>query len=292
MDGSSILVIGKNGQLGSSILDLSNNFISKNIKFVDRKELDLLSISNIESFFVKNKFDIIINCAAYTAVDKAEEEVKTANLVNNIAIKYICNFTKSNNSTIIHISTDYVFDGKKLSPYSEKDNTNPLGIYGETKLNGEKKLQKYCDNFIIFRTSWVYSAHNSNFVKSIIKIAKENTSIRVVDDEIGSPTSAIDLAGAIINLINSKKFKKVAKNKTIINYSNKGKISRYEFAKEIISQSNINCEVEKIKSINYKTIAKRPKYSVLDTSLYESLTGRRTLDWINSLKKVLNDINK
>lgn len=291
MTNSRILVIGKTGQLGRSILNLSNNFISSEIKFVDKSELNLLSIESIKSFFKTNIFDIIINCAAYTAVDRAEEESEKADFVNNVSIQYLCELTKLYKTTVVHISTDYVFDGKKLSPYSENDVTNPQSVYGMTKLNGEKKLQEFCNSFIIFRTSWVYSVYKNNFVKSIIRLGKNNRSIEVVNDEIGSPTSATDLAGAIINIINSKDFQTIAKNKTIINYCNEGAVSRYEFAKEILNQCDITCEIKKIKSSDYKTLARRPLYSVLDTSLFKKLTGQKTIHWISSLREVLNEIN-
>ena len=203
-----VLVTGANGQLGKSINRLVyQNKLNQQFVFTTREDLDLSNFKNVRNFIEKKQFDVIINCAAYTFVDKAETEKEEANLLNNLAVKNIAEIAKDNKIKLIHISTDYVFDGLKFDSYDENDNTSPLNVYGKSKRDGEKSILSIMDfNATIIRTSWVYSLYGNNFVDSILKLCKKNDKLNVVSDQIGSPTNANDLASAVISIINSKIF--------------------------------------------------------------------------------------
>ena len=263
-----ILVIGKNGQLGKSIQNIIiNSEVTNNFVFVGREELDLSDKNMINDYFKDNLFDIIVNCAAYTNVDKAEEEPDLANMINNEAVSHLAQITKDQQAKLIHISTDYVFDGQNDKPYTETEQTNSINVYGKTKLAGEKAIQKILPtDAIIIRASWIYSEYGNNFVKTILKFGKEKKEIDIVSDQIGSPTYAQDLAEVILHIINSKNFKKKNQKTEIYHYSNQGNISWYEFAKEIFKIKNINCKLNPILLNNYPNIAKRPKVSLMDKS--------------------------
>ncbi len=261
-----ILVIGKNGQLGKSIRRIvSGTMQNNNFIFVGREELTLNNQNSINNYFNKNKFDIIVNCAAYTAVDKAEEEQDLANQINHLAVKQLAEIATKQQSKLIHISTDYVFDGANSNPYKEADKTNPINVYGKTKLAGEKALQKIMPtNAIIIRTSWVYSEYGNNFVKTMLRLGKEQNEINVVSDQIGSPTYATDLANAILEIINNKDCQTKDGMAEIYHYSNKGKISWHEFAQEIFKITKIDCKVTPITTEQYPTPAKRPKNTLMN----------------------------
>jgi dTDP-4-dehydrorhamnose reductase len=263
-----ILVTGKNGQLGKSIYKLvTNTEQTDDFVFVGREELDLSNENNIARYFENNAFDIIINCAAYTAVDKAEEEQDLANQVNHIAVKQLAQIAKNQQAKLIHISTDYVFDGESDKPYIETDETNPINVYGRTKLAGEKALQEIMPtNAIIIRTSWVYSEYGNNFVKTMLRLGKERDEINVVSDQTGSPTYATDLAEVIIAIVNNKDYQNKESPTEIYHYSNEGEISWYEFAKEIFKLAKIDCKVNKITTEQYPTPARRPKNTTLSKS--------------------------
>ena len=263
---SRILVIGKNGQLGRSIQKyVINNYKKENFIFVGRHELDLCNQSMISNYFQNNLFDVIINCAAYTHVDKAEKEYKLADQINNRAVSQLAEITKNQKAKLIHISTDYVFDGLSDKPYREIDKTNPINVYGKTKLAGEKAIQKILpSNAIIIRVSWMYSEYGSNFVKTMLRIGKNQKEIKVVSDQIGSPTYASDLAQLILKIIKHKNSEKKNQKTQIYHYSNLGEISWYEFAKEIFKISKIGCKVNPISSNQYPTPAKRPKNSLMN----------------------------
>ena len=285
-----ILVTGKNGQLGRSIHKLVTN--TKQIDefvFVGREELDLNSESSISHYFDNNdKFDIIINCAAYTAVDKAEEEQDLANQVNHLAVKQLAQIAKNQQARLIHISTDYVFDGESDNPYVETDETNPINVYGKTKLAGEKALKEIMPtDAIIIRTSWVYSEYGNNFVKTMLRLSKERGEINVVDDQIGSPTYATDLADIILEIIKNKEFREKDQVTQIYHYSNKGEISWCDFSKEIFRMSNINCKVKPITTEQYPTPAKRPKNTLMDKSKIIGTYRIKMLFWKNSLDRCL-----
>ena len=266
-----ILVTGKNGQLGRSIYKIVNTANGDNLPpnefiFVGREELDLSNNNSIINYFDNHdKFDIIINCAAYTAVDKAEEEQELANQVNHLAVKQLANIANEQKAKLVHVSTDYVFDGESDKPYTEIDKTNPINVYGKTKLAGEKALQEIMPtNAIIIRTSWVYSEFGNNFVSTMLRLGKERDEINVVSDQIGSPTYATDLANAILEIIKSKEFREENQTTQIYHYSNEGEMSWYEFAKEIFKIAKIDCKVSPITTEQYPTPAKRPRNTLMN----------------------------
>jgi len=287
-----ILVTGKNGQLGKSINKVVNTGNGKNnyqqdneFIFVGREELDLSSESNISHYFDRsNKFDVIINCAAYTAVDKAEEECELANQVNHLAVKQLANIANEQKAKLVHVSTDYVFDGTGGKPYKETDKTNPINIYGETKLAGEQSLKEIMPtNAIIIRTSWVYSEFGNNFVSTMLRLGKERDELNVVSDQIGSPTYVTDLAGAILEIIKNKEFKEISQATQIYHYSNKGEISWYDFAKEIFKIAKVDCKVNPITTQQYPTPAKRPKNTLMNKAKIAKTFSVGISDWKESL---------
>ena len=257
-----ILVTGSNGQLGSEIKELSSNY-NYNFFFTDRTNIDITSKNSIKSFCQNNNINIIINCAAYTAVDIAESDIENADLINRKAVKKLALVSEELHIKLIHISTDYVFDGKNFKPYCEEYQTNPQGIYGKTKLDGENEMININpNNSIIIRTSWVYSSFGNNFVKKILRLGKEKESLDVVFDQVGTPTYARDLAKAILDLIPQINNNKVE----IYNYSNEGVLSWYDFAKEIMKMAKVDCKINPIETFQYSTSAKRPHFSLLNKS--------------------------
>jgi len=288
-----ILVTGKNGQLGRSIHKLvntdskiDNNQSSNEFIFVGREELDLSNESSISHYFDSNdRFDVIINCAAYTAVDKAEEEQELANQVNHLAVKQLAGIAKEQKAKLIHISTDYVFDGTGSKPYKETDKTNPINVYGKTKLAGEKALQEIMPtNAMIIRTSWVYSEYGNNFVKTMLRLGKERNEINVVSDQIGSPTYATDLAKAILKIIDNRDYQDKDKATEIYHHSNKGEISWYDFTKEIFKLAKIDCKVSPITTEQYPTPAKRPRNTLMSKDKIIEEFSLEILDWKKSLE--------
>jgi len=288
-----ILVTGKNGQLGRSIQKIVNNQSSDEFIFVGREELNLSSESNINHYFDNNdKFDIVINCAAYTAVDKAEEEQDLANQVNHLAVKQLAGTAKTQQAKLIHISTDYVFDGKSDKPYTEIDETNPINTYGETKLAGEKALQEIMPtNAIIIRTSWVYSEFGDNFVKTMLRLGKERDKLNVVSDQRGSPTYATDLAGVILEIIKNKEFSELNQTTQIYHYSNEGETSWYDFSKEIFKLAKVDCKVNPITTEQYPTPARRPRNTLMDKDKIRSVFGTKQPFWKTSLVKYIQNLN-
>jgi len=265
---SRILVTGKNGQLGKSIQKLTTNTEqTEEFIFVGRDVLDLCDENKMIRYFKDNIFDIIINCAAYTQVDKAEEEPVLANQVNHLAVSQLAQIAKNQQAKLIHISTDYVFDGQNGNPYLEIDKTNPINVYGKTKLAGEKAIQKILPtNATIIRVGWMYSEYGNNFVKTMLRLAKEKDEINVVSDQIGSPTYATDLAEVILQAIKNRTLKKENQITEIYHYSNEGEISWYEFAREIFKFAKIDCKVNPIVSEHYPTLAQRPKITLMNKS--------------------------
>jgi dTDP-4-dehydrorhamnose reductase len=256
-----VLVIGSDGQLGLEFQKISNSYDSLSWVFSTIKTLDLLKLDTINSFLNDINPSVIINCAAYTSVDKAETESKLANTINYKAVDIISRWTNDHNKKLIHISTDYVFEGLSKLPLFEHSNTNPVNEYGRSKLKGEQVCLKNDTNSIIIRTSWLYSSFGKNFVKTMISLMKNNNTVKVVNDQIGSPTYANDLAKFIIEIIMN------SKNKSgLFHYSNEGEISWFEFAKSIKELYMLDCEIIGVSSKEFKTIAKRPKYSLLNKS--------------------------
>lgn len=293
-----ILVTGKKGQLGKSIKKIVNTSSNedKNKKpndfiFVGREELDLSNESEISQYFNNNKFDIIINCAAYTHVDIAEEKPELANQINHLAVKYLAKIAKKQQAMLIHISTDYVFDGESNKPYVETDDTNPINVYGITKLAGEQALQLAMpNNALIIRTSWVYSEYGNNFVNTMLKLGKKQDKVSVVIDQVGSPTYATDLAQLILTIIKNSEFNQEDQSTQIYHYSNDGFISWYEFAKKIFTIANLDCQVKMIKSEQFTTRARRPKNTCLDNSKVTETFGLSSLFWTDSLARCLMQI--
>ncbi|HNQ67069.1 MAG TPA: dTDP-4-dehydrorhamnose reductase [Bacteroidales bacterium] len=282
-----VVVTGSKGQLGTKLKELSLQYKNYEFLFVDIEEIDLSSKSQIGKLF-ENKIDLVINCAAYTAVDKAEDDFKNAELINSLAPAYIAEKCQQNNAKFIHISTDYVFDGLSGTPYKEGSQTNPQSVYGKTKLDGEIKVLSNNPEAIIIRTSWLYSEHGSNFVKTILRLAKEKDELRIVSDQQGSPTYAGDLAETIM-LIVSKFSDKKEWHPGIYHYSNSGICSWYEFAVEIINISGDKIPIIPVASNEFPSKVKRPAYSVLDKSKIISVFNFNILDWKTSLKQMMQN---
>ena len=287
-----ILVTGANGQLGKTIKRfVKQQQTGESFVFVTRNQLDLTSLSNIQNYFESNKFDLIVNCAAFTSVDKAEYHIEEADMVNHLAVKKIAEIAKSNNIKLVHISTDFVFDGLKRKPYFESDATSPLNIYGKTKLDGENAILSIMKfNAIIIRTSWVFSEFGNNFVDTILKIAQKNIDLNIVSDQIGTPTYAGDLGQAILQIIKSEKFNRLNKASEIYHFSNKGECSWYDFAKEIVDISGIKCKIHSINSENYPTTAKRPKYTLMSKQKIIKEFDLKINFWQDSLKLCMKNL--
>ncbi|OUL63014.1 dTDP-4-dehydrorhamnose reductase [Flavobacterium sp. AJR] len=254
-----ILVTGANGQLGSELLALSSNYPQFEWFFADRTKITLDNLDLLKTQLNDIKPTIILNCGAYTAVDKAETEKDLANRINDLAVEVIAKYSAKNKVKLIHVSTDYVFDGTSSSALNEEAPTKPINVYGASKRAGEIACLKENLNSIILRTSWVYSKFGNNFVKTMQRLMQERDAVNVVNDQIGSPTYAADLAQAMIKIISSEKW-----IPGIYNYSNEGEISWYEFALAIKELGGYNCDVTGIPSASYPTPAKRPEFSLLD----------------------------
>lgn len=281
-----ILVTGANGQLGSEFRHLSNIDNKYQWIFTDREELDLTDLENLTYEISQIKPDLLINCAAYTAVDKAESEIELADVLNHQAIGIMANWTFANDCKFIHVSTDYVFDGTSNVALSEDAPTGPINVYGKTKLAGENASLKGNPLSIIIRTSWVYSSFGANFVKTMLRLLKEKDTLNVVDDQIGSPTYAADLAQAIFAIINHANWQP-----GVYNYSNLGEISWYEFALAIQEISGLDCKVSGIPSSQFLTPAKRPVFSLLDKSKIKDTYGLIIPDYEASLRKCMGLMN-
>jgi dTDP-4-dehydrorhamnose reductase len=283
-----ILVTGSNGQVGSEIKELSSNY-PYNFFFTDRETLDITNEEAIKNFVQKNNINTIINCAAYTAVDKAESDEITADLVNRKAVKKLAKISLLNNIKLIHISTDYVFDGKAYKPYCEEFQTNPKSVYGKTKLDGELEMQRINPtNSIIIRTSWVYSSFGANFVKTMLRLGKEKESLGVIFDQVGTPTYAAYLAKIILDIIPKIENHKVE----IYNYSNEGVLSWYDFAKEIMKMAKLPCQINPIETKEYPTPAKRPHYSLLNKAKIKSTFGIEIPYWKDGLDDCLRRLGE
>ncbi|MGV0936551.1 dTDP-4-dehydrorhamnose reductase [Empedobacter falsenii] len=277
-----ILVTGANGQLGQSILEQSKNYKEIECFFVTRNELDITNEELINHYFEDKSFDFVINCAAYTAVDKAEDDQENAYLVNAKATEFLAKITNEKGIPFIHVSTDYVFDGTEAQPRLETDQTNPIGVYGQTKLDGENLALENNPKTIILRTAWVYSRFGNNFVKTMLRLFNDKDSISVVADQIGSPTNAIDLADAILTIISKDDL-----TYGIFNYSNEGECSWFEFAQKIKEFSNSTIEINPVPTSAYPTKAKRPAYSLLDKSKIKEVYQLDIPTWKDSLKEEL-----
>lgn len=282
-----ILVTGCNGQLGKEFQKLSNIYPEHNWIFTDINKLNICDKHSVNNFFQNNKIDTCINCAAYTAVDKAEEEKDLARAINATAVSNIANACKTSNTLLVHVSTDYVFDGTSERPYLEDDTVSPNSVYGKTKAEGEQNIISTGCYYIIVRTSWLYSSFGSNFVKTMLRLGSEREFVNVVDDQNGNPTWAYDLANAILLLIHRFENKEV---REIFNYSNEGTIPWSNFAEAIFYIGNKNCEVRPISTQEYGSKANRPAFSALDKTKIKSFTGIKIPFWRESLIKCIEEI--
>ncbi len=287
-----ILVTGANGQLGLSIQRLSTQYPEFTFHFIDRDELDLCNAQSIAQFFAAQTFDIIIHCAAYTAVDQAESEPEFADQINHLAVKQLAEIAKQKNITLIHISTDYVFNGQHFTPYIESDPVDPQSVYGKTKLDGERAFQEIAPNGIIIRTSWVYSEFGNNFVKTMLRLGQERDQLGIIFDQIGSPTYAGDLAKAILDIIQSNRIEHTENNGQIYHYSNEGVCSWYDFAQQIFTQSQISCAIKPIESSEYPTAAQRPYYSLLNKAKIKQHFQLEIPYWKDSLTPCIQTLQE
>ena len=273
-----ILVTGANGQLGSEIKVLAGNYPNFDFVFTDIADFPLDDEPEIIANFNRLQPDIVINCAAYTAVDKAEQDRETADAINHLAIDTLASLCNASRARLVHVSTDYVFDGTSPTPYKEDDLPNPKSVYGVTKLAGEIACSKKCPESIIIRTAWVYSEFGNNFVKTMLRLMTERDTLSVVNDQIGSPTYAADLALAILTILDSNKWEP-----GIYHYSNEGEISWFDFALDIKKIAHKHCEIIGIPASSYPTPAERPAYSLLDKSKIQDVYGIEAIDYKTSL---------
>lgn len=277
-----ILITGRHGQLGSELFDLKDTYPLHEMIFVDREEMDLSNPLQIIEVLNNQKPEIIVSAGAYTAVDKAESDQELCNAVNHLAVKAIGDWAAKNNAKVIHISTDYVFDGTSETPLKETDKPDPINVYGLTKLQGEQALESSGCEYVIIRTAWVYSVYGANFVKTMIRLMSERDEIGVVSDQIGTPTYAHDLAKAIMDIVEAPEFVR-----GVYHYSNEGKISWHEFAIAIKEINGFNTKVNAIGSNAFPTPAKRPNFSLLDKSKIKEVYGVDVPNWKESLEEML-----
>lgn len=277
-----ILITGANGQLGSCIKDAASEFPNLEFVFVSKEQLDVEDTDALKDFFRKNNFSHCINTAAYTHVEKAESEKEKAFAINAEAVKNLASTCQKNDVVLLHISTDYVFDGKKKTPYVETDATNPINVYGASKMKGEQYIQKICEKYFIFRTSWLYSQYGHNFLKTILRYAKKGKPLTITTEQTGTPTSANDLADALIYTITQDK-----DNYGVYHFSNAGETTWYGFAKAILKATEKYQDAKLAKTDHYSTFAARPKYSVLDNTKAIKKLSLIQKDWQQSLQSVI-----
>jgi dTDP-4-dehydrorhamnose reductase len=281
-----VLVAGASGQLGQALQSIANRFTTIDFQFYASSELDITNLEQCKTIFNKNKPDFCINAAAYTAVDKAESEPEKAQLINVEGPRNLAQVCKEQDVILLHISTDFVFDGTATKPYTEEDIPNPTGVYGQTKLEGEKAIQAILEKYFIIRTSWVYSEFGANFMKTMLRLGGERDSLSLVNDQIGTPTNAVDLAKALLKIITACHAEFIsASHYGVYNFSNEGQCSWYDFAKKIFEINNITIDLQPIPTSAYPTPAKRPGYSVLDKSRIKKVFGMQVLDWEDRLKE-------
>lgn len=275
-----LLVTGANGQLGQALHSIAANYPDIQFHFLGSKDLDITSKVSVSEAFRAIRPDFCINAAAYTAVDKAETEAELARSVNVKGVQHLAEACKLAGAVLLHISTDFVFDGFQNNPYLESDATSPQGVYAKTKRDGELALQQLYDRYFIVRTSWVYSNFGNNFMKTMLRVAQERDAVNVVNDQIGSPTHAIDLAKALVTIIESG-----SKNYGIYHFSNEGSASWYDFAKEIFRINEVSIALHPIPTSAYPTPAKRPQYSVLDKCKFKTTFKFTIPTWQESLSE-------
>jgi dTDP-4-dehydrorhamnose reductase len=281
---ANVLITGASGQLGSEIRKISNQYPELKFSFTDLAELDITSAEKVADFLTGFKPEFLVNCAAYTAVDKAETDESTATLLNAMAVGILAEQSAKHSCKMIHISTDYVFNGNGPRPYKEDNLVDPQSAYGRTKLEGEILCQRNNPESLIIRTSWLYSAFGNNFVKTMLRLGNERPELGIVADQIGSPTNAADLASAILTIISSVVNQTKSFVPGIYHYSNEGVASWYDFTKAIFEIAEINCFVKPISSEDYPSPVQRPAYSVMDKSKIKTTFGLQIPHWRDSLK--------
>ena len=291
-----VLVTGSNGQLGSElkalIQDPTLGIQDCNFHFTDKSELDITDQHRVKQYCIQNNIKTIINCAAYTAVDNAERDEAGADAINHLAVKYLAQIAKEQEIRLIHISTDYVFDGKNYKPYTEEDPTNPQNVYGRTKLLGEEDIHTINPpKALIIRTSWVYSSFGNNFVKTMLRLGQERDELGIIFDQIGTPTYARDLAEAILT-ITQHATRNTQNSVMVYHYSNEGVASWYDFAKAVFELSNIDCNVKPIEMKAYPTPASRPHYSLMNKAKIKKDFNIEIPYWKDSLDVCLQTLGE
>lgn len=280
-----ILVTGANGQLAQCINDIRDSYPDIDFVFTDVGKLDITKPKQLDLLLERNTFHWCINCAAYTAVDQAEINSEIAKKVNTLGAKNLAIACKENNVKLIHISTDFVFDGNSTKPYDEEAKPNPISVYGSSKLKGEQEIQAILKEHFIIRTSWLYSEYGHNFLKTMVQLGREKTEINVVNDQIGTPTYAKDLAKVILAFV-----KENSKNYGIYHYSNSGATSWYDFAVAIFKYCKVNVNVKPVSTKDYPTLAKRPTYSILDVTKIKQTLNIQIPNWEDSLKEAISNL--
>jgi len=278
-----ILVTGSNGQLGSEIKDIMANYKDFRFFFRDLPALDICNSKQLALFFIENSIDTVINCAAYTDVDKAEQEAELAKKVNVEGVSNLVNALAKVNGKLIHISTDYVFDGNNFLPYNELDEVNPLGVYGNTKRSGELAVLNSDIDGIVIRTSWLYSVYGNNFVKTMLRLGNERDELGVIFDQVGTPTNASDLAKTCLDILMCHNGTKINSKGNVYHFSNEGVASWYDFAVAIMELGKVACLVKPIQTKDYPTLAKRPHFSVLNKTKIKTDFGIEIPYWRDAL---------
>ena len=287
-----VLITGSNGQLGSEIKELENNYKKVDFIFKDLPELDICNFEVLQAFIIDHNINAVINCAAYTAVDKAEEDAEIAEKVNSKGVLNLVNALNRVNGKLIHISTDYVFDGDHFSPYKESDSVSPIGVYGETKRAGEVYVMNSDIDSIVIRTSWLYSAYGNNFVKTMLRYGKERDELGVIFDQVGTPTNASDLAKTCLKILTFSEETNINSKGNLYHFSNEGVASWYDFAIAIMNLGNVDCNVRPIETKDYPTLAKRPHFSVLNKSKIKNDFEVEIPYWRDSLALCILKLNK
>ena len=292
-----VLVTGGSGQLGSEIKDMALQYSSFKLLFPDSAEVDICNCLQLETYLKDHKIKAVINCAAYTAVDRAEQEAELAEKVNATGVLNLVNALEKVAGKLIHISTDYVFDGQGSVPYKEAEEVHPMGVYGRTKRKGELAVLNSSIDGIVIRTSWLYSAYGTNFVKTMLRLGLEREEVTVVSDQVGSPTSATDLAKTCLELLSFEKQPRLNSKGKLYHFSNEGMASWYEFALAIMTLAKIACHVKPVETKDYPTLAKRPQFSVLNTSKIKNDFEIKIPHWsaslascISKLKQIQNEL--
>lgn len=285
-----VLITGSKGQLGSEIKDLASDYENLECIFKDLPELDICDIKELNTFIIDQHIKAVINCAAYTSVDKAEQEELIAQKVNSEGVLNLVNALKKVDGKLIHLSTDYVFDGNHSQPYKESDSVSPVGVYGETKRAGELAVLNSNIDAIVIRTSWLYSVYGNNFVKTMLRLGNEKEPLKVVFDQLGTPTYAKDLAKTCLDILSNAGSTKISNKGNLYHYSNEGVTSWYDFAISIMELVGENCKVKPIQTKDYPTLAKRPQYSLLNKSKIKTDFKIEIPYWKDSLKQCIEKI--